>query len=93
MGGSAHVNPLIWPPFFYSNASAKTDCKKIIAVEIVREIARMPSYSTVEQRSRHAAFAGPWRQHGDLSADISKKGIRQYHATHSFFRHTVFFDT
>ena len=50
MGDSVLLNPRIWPPIFYSKPSSKSDCTKIIAVEIVRKIARMPSYSIVVQQ-------------------------------------------
>ena len=46
MGNNVHLNPRqIWPPLVYSKPSPKTDCKKIIVVEILQRIARMPSYS------------------------------------------------
>ena len=50
MGDSAHLNPPIWPPSFYSKLSPKP----IVKNNSRRNFARMPSYSVngVEKRRR-----------------------------------------
>ena len=46
MGDSAHLNPPLWPPSFYSKLSPKP----IVKNHSSRNFARMPSYSRKEQR-------------------------------------------
>ena len=43
MGDSAHLNPPIWPPSFYSKLSPKP----IVKNNSSRNFARIPSYSTI----------------------------------------------